>query len=241
MVLAFKDGKIKTHSYLLGGRHVSLKVPLGKLDGCYENIDMNQSLTLGLDFASVQFSPGRKTTDWKRIEVMFKDCMTSSIQFTKLFIYARWRILEAPPAGDGSQGSVSLHLEVLPLKKDLDNQKAELYQKYKSSSNISISLVSIPLTWRKPDVKRKLFTTPCLVIVDSKSVITDGIVRFSMATVRDFLRGGRPSETIEEHKATVSSPVVLGLWGRSRREVFMPECDSFEVIGQGNYEFHLFY
>ena len=169
---------------------MSLKVPLGKLEGFYEDMDTDQSMTLGLDFTSVQFSPGRKTTDWKRVEVMFKDCMTNANLFSKYFIYARWRILEAPPAGDGSLGPVSLHLEVLPLKEDMDGQKAEIYQKYKSSSNIAISLISLPLTWRKRDVKRKLFTTPYLIMTDSKSAITDGIVRFSMATVRDLLRGG---------------------------------------------------
>ena len=70
---------------------------------------------------------------------------------------------------------------------------------------------------------------------DLKTVLSDGIVRFSMATVRDLLCGGRSSESLEEHKATVSSPQVLGPWGRSPREVFMPESETSITIVKGNY------
>ena len=235
MIIAFKEGKINAHSYIIGGRAMSLKIPLEKLKGCCTDIDTNQSITLGVDFASIQFDQGRKVTEWKRMEVMFKDCMSGSVDFSKVFIYARWRILEASPVGDSAQGVTALHLEVLPLNEDIAKQKAEMYQKYKSSSNIAISLVSVPLCWRKPDERRKLFTTPCLVVIDSNSVLSDGIVRFSMATVRDFLRGGRSSESLEEHKATVTSPQVLGPWGRSPREVYMPESETFITFGKGKY------
>ena len=241
MIIAFKEGKINAHSYIVGGRAMSVKVPLKKLEGCCKDIDPNQTVMLGVDFASVQFAQGRKASEWKRIEVKFKDCMSGPIDFSKLFIYSRWRILESAPVGDNAQGAVSLHLEVLPLNEDFSKQKAELNQKYNSSSNVAISLLSIPLRWRKPDERRKLFTTPCLVMNDSKSVVSDGIVRFSMATVRDFLRRGRSSVGSEEHKATISSPQVLAPWRRSPREVFMPESDSYDVIGKGKHSYSKFY
>ena len=235
MVMTFKEGKISSHTLLLGGRPISLKVPLNKLEGLCKGLDINQIVTLGLDFTSVSFPQGRKATEWKRIEVMFKDCMTGPSMFSESFIYARWRILEAPLPADGAQGSISLHLEVLPLEEALgEKTSAEMLQKYNSSSNVAIALVEIPLVWRKPESRKKMFTTPCLVRADSKSFITDGIVRLSMAMVRDTLRCGKQSEGANSHKATVVSPQVLGPWRRSPRELFMPESETFDVIGKGN-------
>ena len=53
------------------------------LEGFYEGLDTNQSMPLGIDLTSVQSSPERKTTNWKRVEVMFKDCMTNPTLFSK--------------------------------------------------------------------------------------------------------------------------------------------------------------
>ena len=242
LVMSFKEGKINSHSLLVGGRPVSIEVPLNKLEGLCKGLDTSQTVSLGLDIASISFAQGRKATEWKRIEEMFKDCLSGSDKFSDSFIYARWRILEAPLPADGAQGLLSLHLEVLPLDEALaDKKSVEVLQKHKSSSNIAISLVSIPLVWRKPDSRKKLFTTPCLTKADSKSVISDGIVRLSMAMVRDTLRCGKSSEGVSGHKATVSSPQVLGPWKRSPREVFMPESDTLDVIGKGKYKYFIYF
>jgi len=76
----------------------------------------------------------------------------------------------------------------------LEKKSAEMKEKHCSASNVAISLVSIPLNWRKPDGRKKIFMTPFLVVMDGKSGVSDGNVRLSMASVRDVLRRGRPSE-----------------------------------------------
>ena len=119
---------------------------------------------------------------------MFKDSLSNSGQFAKENVYARWRILEARCDEAEAGHKLKLNLEVLPLDGKLESKKAELLAKYNSSSNLAISLLEIPLKWRSPDVKKRLFTSPCLVLSDTQdSVVTDSMVRLGMATVRDLL------------------------------------------------------
>ena len=105
------------------------------------------------------------------------------MEFSKSFVYTRWRILDT--ITDGKE-KVMLVLEVLPLGKVLESHDAEMVVKYKSSSNRAISLYSVELKWRSPNGKLKLFTTPCLIMMDGKDgIVTDSMIRLSMAIVRD--------------------------------------------------------
>ena len=241
LMLAFKEGQLNTFSFLIGGEGSSQVVPLTKLEGLCKNVDCKESVTVAVDLAAILFEPGRKATPWKKIEIMFKDSLSGSIDFSNELVYARWRILESKPKEGDRQPLLALHLEVLPLRKKLEDVSAELKEKHNSNSNIAISLVSIPLKWRKPEERKILFTTPCLVRLDTKSVVTDGNVRLSMASVRDVLRRGRSSEGSEEHKATITAPQVVNAWERSARQLHMTEVDSYEVIEKGNYGFYLSY
>ena len=121
------------------------------------------------------------------------------------------------------------------MEKELKSMSAELLEKFQSSSNLAISLVSIPLNWHKPNEQKHLFTTPCIVLADSISGATDGNIRMSMATIRDVLRRGRCSMGAKEGKETTVNPQVLSSWGRSPRELFMSELDSSEVVEKGKY------
>ena len=142
-------------------------------------------------------------------------------------------MLESKPREGDKHPTLSLHLEALPLEDKLENGK-ELREKYNSSANISISLISIPLTWRRPDVKKHLFTTPCIVLLDD-GVVTDGSsIRLGIASVMDVLRRGRPSVGLQEHTATVSNPQVINAWERSPRQLHMSEVEEFEIVGKGN-------
>ena len=163
---------------------------------------------------------------------MFKDCMSSPVNFSKYYVYARWRILEKELSGE-SNGNLSLVFEILPLEKSLERYDAEIVNKYLSSSNVAISLLSIPLGWRKPNFKNRLFTTPCIVIGDGHTRASDGNIRMSMASIRDLLRRGRSSEGKAEHLETVSSPVVLLPWGRVERKLFMQEEVDCEIVDTG--------
>ena len=127
---------------------------------------------------------------------------------------------------------VNLCLELLPLRDKLKSQEAELLAKYNSSSNMAISVLNIPLKWRLPDGKKKMFSTPCLV-VDSKCSLSDSMVRLGMATVRDLLRSGRSSKNSEEHKTTINDPAVFHAWEKCRRELYMSEAESYEVVEKG--------
>lgn len=228
MVIGFKNASIKFHSFLVGGKMRSVKVPLEDLVGLCKSVDPKQTLTLGVDFSLIQFPPMKKATEWRRIEEMFKDSLSNCGQFAMENVYARWRILE------DQESMVALHLEVLPLDDKLESKKAELLAKYKSSSNLTICLVKIPLKWRSPDARKKLFTSPCLVMLDGQDcVITDSMVRLSMSTVRDVLRSGRVASGLEENKSTVDSPQVLPVWGRCSRELYMTESDEYSIIEKG--------
>ena len=244
MVIGFKNASIKFHSFLVGGKARNVKVPLKKLDGgLCRTVDPNETLVLGVDFTMIQFPSMKKATEWRRIEEMFKDSLSNCGQFAKENVYARWRILEVLCVESGTQGSeIALHLEVLPLTEKLESMKAELLAKYNSTSNLAISLMEIPLMWRAPDVKKTLFTTPCLVMLDSLDcVITDSMVRLGMSTVRDVLRSGRSASGLEENKSTVYNPQVLPVWGRCSRELYMAESDTFSVVGKGKYDFSCYY
>ena len=64
---------------------------------------------------------------------MFKDCMSSPVNFSKYYVYARWRILEKELSGE-SNDNLSLLFEMLPLEKSLERYDAEIVNKYLSSS-----------------------------------------------------------------------------------------------------------
>ena len=230
MVIGFKNASIKCHSFLVGGKSRSVKVPLKKLEG-----GLCKSVNTNVDFTLIEFPSMKKATEWRKIEEMFKDSLSNCGQFAKENVYARWRILEASSAEAGGQeGVLALHLDVLPLDDKIESKKAELVAKYYSSSNLTISLLEIPLKWRSPDEKKKLFTNPCLVMLDSQDcIVTDSMIRLGMSTVRDILRSGRAASDLDEYKSSVNSPQVLPVWGRCCRELFMAESETFSVIGKG--------
>jgi len=172
MVIVLKEGKIKSHSFLVGGKSQSFTVGLEKLEGVCSSIDTSKTIQLAVDFTAVQFAPGTKVTEWRKVDEMFKDCLTSPVKFAKCHVYARRRILEVEPTEDGD-GSLCLQFEVLPLELALDRHQAEMINKYTSSSNLAISHLSIPLMWRKPNIKKSLLTTPCIVIGDEQTCISD--------------------------------------------------------------------
>ena len=232
MVIGFFKGNIKRHGFLLGGKPKSVKVPLSNLEGLCDEIDASAELTLGIDFTSIQFPLGRKATQWRKIEEMFKDSGFGPMEFSKSFVYTRWRILDT--ITDGKE-KVMLVLEVLPLGKVLESHDAEMVVKYKSSSNRAISLYSVELKWRSPNEKLKLFTTPCLIMMDGKDgIVTDSMIRLSMAIVRDILRSGCVCVGPKEMRATVDCSEVYTVWGRSRRSLYMSEVEEFTVHSTGN-------
>ena len=235
MTIVFKEGMIKSYSFLLGGKLWSQVVPLANMEGCCDNIDTGKDVTVAVDLTGISFGPSRKATPWKRFDQLFKDSLTGNVDFSNEHIYARWRILEEQPKEGETMPGLHLHLEVLPMEKELKSMPAELLEKFHSSSNVAISLVSIPLSWHKPNEQKHLFTTPCIVLADSISGATDGSIRMSMATIRDVLRRGRSSTGTKEGKETIVNPQVLSSWGRSPRELFMSELDSSEVVEKGKY------
>ena len=237
MVVGFCKGKIKRHGFLVGGKSVSLKISLSSLEGLCNDIDTASEITLGVDFTSIQFPLGRKATQWRKIEELFKDSSFGTVDFSKTFVYARWRVLELKING---KDKLMLSLEVLPLVKALDNHDAELIMLYNSSSNKAIALYSRELKWSSPNEKLRLFTTPCLIMMDGKEgVVTDSMIRLSMATVRDSLRSGYLCTGANERKAAIDNPEVVAVWGRSRRALYMREVEALEVHRKGKYEFTL--
>ena len=120
------------------------------------------------------------------MDIMSKDSLSGLVDFSDKFIYARWRVLQSKPREGEKQPTLSLYLEALLLEDNIESGK-ELREKYNSSANIAISLASIPLTWRKPNTRKHLFTMPCIVLLDD-GVVTDGNIRLCMASVRDVLR-----------------------------------------------------
>ena len=235
MVIGFFKGKIKRHSFLVGGKPRSVNISLSSLVGLCNGIDSTSELTTGLDFTSIQFPPERKATPWRKIEEMFKDSCFGTVDFSKTFVYTRWRVLDMKIDG---KAKIILALEVLPLGKALEDHDAEIVSKYKSSSNKAISLHTIELKWRSPNEKLRLFTTPCLVLLDGKEgAVTDSMIRLSMATVRDLLRSGHLCEGATERKASIDNPEVVFVWGLSRRALYMPEVETFEVYSKGIYDF----
>ena len=235
MVIMFKDGMIKSYSFLLGGKSWSQVVPLSNLEGCCVSVDTQKSVTIAVDLTAISFGSNRKATPWKRLDEQFKDSLSGDFDFSKEHVYVRWRILESGPKDGETSPALCLHLEALPLDAPLKNKAAELLEKFNSSSNMAISLVAIPLSWKEPNEQKRLFTTPCIVLADGKSVATDGNVRMSMATIRDVLRRGRICAGVNESKETAISPVILSSWGRCQRELHMPEVDSSEVVETGKY------
>ena len=240
MVIMFKENKIKAHSFLVGGKPNSYQIQLAHLDAkFFKNLDVTKKYTVGVDFSSIQFPSMRKATEWRKIEEMLKDSFTGCSDFANENVYARWRILEERSGSSDESVILSLCLELLPLQEKLKSYDAELLAKFNSSSNLAIRVLNIPLRWRGPDLKKKLFTSPCLVLDSRESSVTDSMVRLGMATVRDFLRMGRASKSIEEHRSTVSDPVVFHAWERSKRELFMSEAETFDVLEKGKTMFSL--
>ena len=237
LVIGFSKGKIKRHSFLLGGKSAEVSIPLASLEGLGTGIDTSKQIALGLDFTAIQFSPGRKATEWMKIGEMFKDSAFGADEFAHLNLYTRWRVLEVDGGREG-QARLFLALEALPLEKDLEAYDSEMIVKFKSSSNRAIPLFRIGLNWRGSNEKYKMETMPCIVLMDaSMGTPTDSMIRMSMATVRDALRSGSFSESLMENKATVTSPEIVPLWARSARSLFMVESPAYEVINKGMYPF----
>ena len=83
IVIGFYKGNIKRHGFLVGGKSKSVKVPLSNLEGLCNGIDTSAEWTLGIDFTSIQFPLGRKATQWRKIEEMFKDTAFGPVDFFK--------------------------------------------------------------------------------------------------------------------------------------------------------------
>ena len=234
MVIMFTDSRIKSHSFLVGGKPKSFQLQLTHLGGeFFKCLDTSKKYTVGVDFSAIQFPAMRKATEWRKIEEMFKDSFSGCTDFANEFTYARWRILEFSSGSSQAGVSLSLCLEVLPLHDELKNNDAELLAKYNSSSNMAISVLNIPLKWRSPNSKKRLFTSPCLVTDSKEGAVSDSMVRLGMSTVRDLLRMGRSSKCMEEHRSTISEPVVFQAWEKSRRELFMSEAETYDVMDKG--------
>ena len=79
---------------------------------------------------------------------------------------------------------------------------------------------------------------PGMVSLDGKEgMVTDSMIRLSMSTVRDLLRSGHLCEGATERKASIDNPEVVFIWGLSRRALYMPEVETFEVYSKGIYDF----
>ena len=134
VVIEFGKGKIKKHSFLVGGKPRDVMVPLANLEGLCIGIDTSSHIALGLDFTAIQFAQGKKATEWRKLDEMFKDAAFCKEDFSKTNLYTRWRVLES--AGEGEEREkLKLVLEALPLEKALDDCDAEMIVRYKSSSN----------------------------------------------------------------------------------------------------------
>ena len=122
LVLGFKEGQLNTESFILGGKASSQVVPLEKLEGVCKNVDCRESVTVAVDLSATLFDPGRKATSWKKLEIMFKDSLSGSVDFSKEFVHARWRLLELKPKEGERRPSLALHLEALPLSGMLEKK-----------------------------------------------------------------------------------------------------------------------
>jgi len=83
LVLCFKEGQLNTDSFLLGGKASSQVVPLEKLEGVCKNVDFRESVTVAVDLSAILFDLGRKATSWKKLEIMFKESLSGSVDFSK--------------------------------------------------------------------------------------------------------------------------------------------------------------
>ena len=242
MVIVFKSGLLKSHRFLLGCKTKEISISANVLQGLgKEFADVDKPITISMSCSGLAMPPGRKATPWKRLEEMFKDSMAKGnmLDWSKVNLYARWRILEHPPKNSEDSPTICLSLEGLPLESRLELQTPEMLAKYESSSNSAIALVTMPLQWQEMNSKKKLFTTPFLVMGDSSldSPPTDGMVRMAMSTIRDTLRAGKLTASPEEGVASVQSPEKARIWKWSPRAVYMPVSTSFTVMEKGK-SFH---
>ena len=239
MVLVFKFGLLKSHRFLLGGKTKEITIPASVVQGLGKEFStVDKSITVSMSCAAIALPPGRKATPWKRVEEMFKDSMATSeikLDWEKINLYTRWRILELPPRNSEEHPTLILSLEGLPLESRLEQQTPEMMFKYNSSSNLAIALFSKPLQWQGENTKKRVFTTPSLVLVDNSMdfLPTDGMVRLAMATIRDTLRAGKLTSTLEEGITSVQSPEVARAWKLSPRELYMPVSTSYTVLEKG--------
>ena len=109
--LVYQKGRIKSYSFLLGGKSSSQVVPLKNLEGCCKDIDTNSFMTIAVDLAAIEFGAERKATPWKNLCIMFKDSLSGPVDFSDKFIYARWRVLESKPREGDKHPTLSLHLK----------------------------------------------------------------------------------------------------------------------------------
>ena len=240
MVMVFKRGLLKSHRFLLGGRTKEITIPASIVQGLGKDFaTVDKSIIISMNCTGLALPPGRKATSWKRMEEMFKDSMApnDNLDWAKMNLYTRWRILELPPQNSEDPPTLSLNLEGLPLESPLEQQTPEMLAKYQSSSNSAIALASMPLQWQGENIKKGLFTTPSLVLVDNAldCLPTDGTVRLAMATIRDTLRAGKLTSTQVEGMASVQSPEVGRIWKWSPRALYMPVSTSFTVLEKGRF------
>ena len=240
LIIGFKGGQLRIHNFIVGGKSKQISVPLEILGDLVGEEVSKKKIKFRLDLTSMTFAPRAKATQWSRIEEIFKDSLTSDVNFAQENLYVRWRILEvtALDLSDGIDPGLFLVLEALPLSCRLELVKPELAHKYKSSSNVAIALYTIPLNWKDENSRKDLFTTPIVVMMDkADDGPTDSMIRLSMATVRDHLRQGGFSSDKDGNRKTVDAPEILGVWERCRRSLFMPTSPNFvlEVAEKGKY------
>jgi hypothetical protein len=249
MIIVYRAGNIKEHRFIVGGKSSEHQLDLKNLyDLCpgLTPVDSTKPLegSVKINFTTLVFQPGRKTTPWVPIQAMFKGSLAWSNctppDWSKIFLYTRYRLLESPAKPGSSGPYLSLNIEGLPLQSALELCKPELLKKYESSSTVSINLTSVPLLFMKAVTTKAVFTTPFLVLQDAAvtPALTDGIVRLSMDTIRDTLRSGREAIDQQEAVATVHAPVFSKTWERCSRRLHMPTGTSvsFTETGKENYK-----
>lgn len=241
MIIAYKGGAIASHRFLIGGKSREVDLQMGNMFGSCKNLtpeDTNEAIkgTVKIDFSTLVFEPGRKSTVWRPIQEMFKDSLTltnCSPDWSSTYLYTRFRLLETKT--NTSETAVTLHIEALPLLEEIQTVKPEVLRKYESSSSVAITLHSVTLVYFNSTVGRNLFTTPYIVLQDigSPVPVSDGMIRLSMDTIRDTLRSGRVAKGETETKLTVENPVITKVWGRCARRLHMPSGTSVCVTDSG--------
>ena len=245
MIIAYNGGAISTHKFIIGGKNREVTLQFGNMFSLCKGltpVDETKQIegVVKLDFSSMVFEAGRKTTAWRPIQEMFKDSLSfqnCEPDWSSTFLYTRFRLLEVKTIFNSI--SLNLYIEALPLLQPIQSIKPEVLRKYESSSSVNITLQTVPLVYLNATMGKNLFTTPYIVFQDvgTPTPVSDGMIRLSMDTIRDTLRSGRPATGEAEAKLAVDAPVICKVWGRCARKLHMPSAASVSVVDKGRRTF----